>query len=385
MKNQLLLALATVLVLSACTSEAPKAPLSEQNLEFEIYDSLVVDYLGNVTLMDISPDGKTFLLIDQNTDSLLLADGDGQLIQTYMLAGEGPENYPKSRLGVGKFLNNDQFLIPTMGGLFVYDLKGRLNKRLEPDFAPQINVLMPYSEAHFLIGNRVYLHFPGRMNEEDLADMNFNQNATLLEVLDLETGKFEGQVNLPKESRFAQKDESINVIDFFPNLTAREDSIFIAFRNEPKLFGYQVNQLNSTPKTWDIPLEGFIENTSWEGPKDGSIDLRRFFFGSINDLYALNSGEFLINYQAGLSDEVAAEVMSVAGSDFNKIFKLGGEKNKGGYILFDLQNSSPIIKKPEVLGSINKVISRDEIWFSLDFANVEQDYTVIYKTRIISR
>jgi len=45
-------------------------PPFEQNLEFEIYDSLVIESTSkNLNLMDISPDGQTFSLMDQNTQN----------------------------------------------------------------------------------------------------------------------------------------------------------------------------------------------------------------------------------------------------------------------------------------------------------------------------
>ncbi|MFT7426720.1 MAG: hypothetical protein ACI9O5_002676, partial [Algoriphagus sp.] len=117
MKNQLLILAAIAVILFSCQSKESEiltTPLSEQILEFEIYDSLVVDYLGNVTLMDISPDEKSYLLVDQNTDTFLMTDKTGAILHKYKLMGEGPNNYNTSRMGVAKFLSDDSFLVPTL-------------------------------------------------------------------------------------------------------------------------------------------------------------------------------------------------------------------------------------------------------------------------------
>lgn len=67
--------------LIACSGEKEETtistPLEEQNLEFEIYDSLVVDYLGMLSMMDISPDGNSILMIDMNTDTIFVTGKSG--------------------------------------------------------------------------------------------------------------------------------------------------------------------------------------------------------------------------------------------------------------------------------------------------------------------
>jgi hypothetical protein len=99
----------------------------------------------------------------------------------------------------------------------------------------------------------------------------------------------------------------------------------------------------------------------------------------------MDENVFLISYLGGLSDEVANEIIAEGGSDFDKIFKMAGEKNQGGLVLFDGKNISPIIRKPENLGNINKFVSKEEIWFSLNFSKAENDYSIIYKTRLVQK
>jgi hypothetical protein len=67
------------------------------------------------------------------------------------------------------------------------------------------------------------------------------------------------------------------------------------------------------------------------------------------------------------------------------MFKAAEELNNGGMILFDGESISPIIEKPEILGFIYKVVSKEEIWFSLNFSKAENDYSVIYKTRLVQK
>jgi hypothetical protein len=59
--------------------------------------------------------------------------------------------------------------------------------------------------------------------------------------------------------------------------------------------------------------------------------------------------------------------------------------NTNGLVLFDGKSVSPIIQKPKGLGFVYEFISEEEIWFSPDYQEVEKDYVVIYKTRLVQK
>jgi hypothetical protein len=386
MKNQPLLFGFILLIGFACQTkepELPTNPLSEQNLEFEIYDSLVVDYLGNVNLMDISPDGKSYMLVDQNTDTFLMADKTGAILHTYKLLGEGPNNYNTGRTGVAKFLSDDSFLVPTLTGLFKYSLNGDLIQKYNPEFTGRANLLIPASESHFVKDNKVYLHLLGREGDLGQQGLEFQAKAKLVEVLDLNNGTYEGKIPFPKSSKFSSSTAEFGAIDFYPNLALGKNNLYVAFRNEPKIFTYSLNGIDLEPTVLPIPIENFVESNTDKVPENGGFNIRNFFLGTINTINYLGEGLFLINYLEGLSDDEANQVISEAATDFDKMFKAAEELNKGGLILFDGVSISPIIEKPKILGFIYKVVSKDEIWFSLNFSEAENDYSVIYKTRII--
>ena len=122
-----------------------------------------------------------------------------------------------------------------------------------------------------------------------------------------------------------------------------------------------------------------------ENSKENSFDIRDFFLGTINSIIALEDNLFLVDFLAGLSDEDYEEANSNAGGDINKIFDEGSKFNTQGKVLFDGTSISPLISKPEILGNLNKYISKDEIWFSLNFSEAENDYSVIYKTRLVEK
>ncbi|MEP1257694.1 hypothetical protein, partial [Algoriphagus sp.] len=308
--------------------------LSEQNFEFEIYDSLVVDYLGNLALMDISPDGNTFLLNDTNTDTIFVANASGDILQQYLLKGEGPNNYAGNRTGIAKFSNNSEFIISTSRGIYRYNLEGKLQKSYKPDFKSSVSLIISNANNSVIRDNRVYTNLTGRYYEKyGYQGVEFQKNAKQLEVLDLETGLYSPLIPFPQASKFYNSEKSFPTLNYYLNLSATEDSLFINFRNEPKIYAYPFNGLDSMSSPTSvktIPFETFIEKEPKENREAGSYDYRDFFLGTINRFIAIEDGLFLVDFVAGLSDDDYKEATANADGDLNKIFDEGLKFNKVG-------------------------------------------------------
>ncbi|WP_075350574.1 hypothetical protein [Algoriphagus marinus] len=389
MKNQLLLLAALAATIFSCQSkesETPTTPLSEQKLEFEIYDSLVVDYLGNLVLMDISPNGNKFLLIDQNTDTILVSNSEGTILFKYKKEGEGPDNYSGSRWGNARFLNESDYLLPTFSGFFHFELDGTLLKKYQLDFTPHAVLTIPNNDNFILKDKKIYSNLSGRgVDEFGTSGLDYQKKAFQMEILDLETGKFASAIRFPKSSKYSSTEKSYSDLEFYRSLTSTEDSLFLSFRNEPKIFGYSFSNLNIEPSSKPIPFPNFIQKEPTDkNPKEG-FSLNDLFLGTINQMISISDQVFLIDYLQGLTKDEFDDVLSRAGGDTKKIFELAEEINKGGWVLFDGKTISLPILKPELLGSFNKFISKEEIWFSLNFTEFEKDYSVMYKTKLIQK
>ncbi len=386
MRYQLSLSILILLFIFACSSkkEETQKPLTDQQLRFEIYDSLVVDYLGNLTLMDQSPDGKHFLLIDQNTDSILVADISGKILHQYFRTGEGPEMIKGNRIGIGKFLENDRYIIPGSQGLFVYSLQGELLKSFTPDFNGVSQLVIPSNQTHAVKNNLAYSLIKGRNADLNPEAPDYKTTAKVLESTDLSTGEFTPIIAIPPSSKFIEVANPFELIEFHPNFSIQGDSLYLTFRNEPKLFVYSLDNFDRPARVVPIPISEFIERKKDEKPAESGFNVRDFFLGTINSVIPAGSGQLLINYLTGLTGDQVKEAVAASGSDFNKIFEEAEKMNTSGTILFNGGEFSQPITKPSNLGNLNLSKSLDEIWFSPDFEKVENDYSVIYKTRLVS-
>lgn len=387
MKHQFLTLIFGLSLAFACSEKAEnqvEIPLAEQQLRFEIYDSLVVDYLGRLTLMDQSPDGKHFLLIDQNTDSIFVSDPSGKILHQYTRTGDGPEMIRGNRIGIGKFLGNDRFIIPGSQGLFVYSLQGELLKSFNPNFNGVSQLVIPSNQTHAVKNNLAFSLIKGRNVDLDPEAPDFKTTAKILESTDLSTGEFTPIISIPPSSKFSAIANPFELIEFHPSFSIQGDSLYLTFRNEPKLFVYSLDDFDSPARIVSIPIIDFIERSNDEKPAESGFNVRDFFLETINSVIPTGPEHLLINYLTGLTDEKVKGAIAASGSDFNKIFEEAEKMNSSGTILFNGKDFSQPITKPSNLGNINLSKSLDEIWFSPDFEEIENDYSVLYKTRIVS-
>jgi len=300
----LLFALSTL----ACTSEKEEnetsTSIAEKSFEFEIYDSLVIDYLGNLALMDISPDGKTFLLQDGNTSTFLIGNETGELLYQYKLRGEGPNEYSENPLGKAKFFNSEEFMIPTTGGIYHYDINGKFLKKYQLDFncAPQL--IVGSADNLMVHGNQIYTSIPGRGTDEyGPTGIEFQAKSQQVEILDLTTEKYSPAITFPTTSKFSSREKAYPGLSFFTNIGLSEDTLYLNFRNEPKIFAYSVSDLGNLASTKIIPFPSFLEKVPKDDQVSGSFEIKDIFVGTINRIIPIQNNFFLVDYLSGLTDE----------------------------------------------------------------------------------
>ncbi|MDR7132198.1 hypothetical protein J2X69_004565 [Algoriphagus sp. 4150] len=337
--------------LIACSGEKEETktstPLTEQSLGFEIYDSLVVDYLGNLSLMDISPDGKSFLLRDQTTDSILVSDIEGEILYQYKLSGEGPNQYQSNLYGKSKFLTSNEFLIPTTAGVYRYNIQGQLQKKYTPDFTPRAQIIIGGADNLFIKGDRLFLNLPGRGSDDfGSQGIDYQKKSTHIEVLDLQTETYAPAIPFPITSKFSSKEKAYKFFSSYPAISIDSDSLYIAYRHEPKIFAYPLADLSTLASTKVIPFESFFENEPKSAQVDDNINISELYAGTINSLIAMGNQQFLVDYLAGLTSEEYEETVGKAGEDMNKQWEELGKINKGGLVIFNGKEiSSPITNR----------------------------------------
>jgi len=306
--------------------------------------------------MDISPDGENHLMIDQNTDTIFVTNPQGEIKHQYYRNGDDPEAIPGNRSGLGKFLDNQTILIPGSQGMASYELAGNLKEIFKPDFRGMANLVVPFNEVHEVVGEKVFFYLPGRYSDLGQQGLDFQKASKRLEVLDLNTREFSSVIPFPKSSKFSSETQEFGGLDFYPTFKILGDSLYMVYRNEPKIFTYHLSNLETPASVKTIPYPEFIERKTDSKPANGGFNFRDFFLGFNLSIFPTETGDFLLQYLSGLTDEEANEVTSAAGTDFDKMFEDAEKYNGGGFVLFDGSQLSPIIEKPEILGNLNNYV-----------------------------
>lgn len=388
MKNNFILPILSVLFIFACSSkqEEVQKPLAEQQFEFEIYDSLVVDYLGNLYLADISNDGETFLLIDHQKDSIFVTDQKGKIVSRFCKKGDGPGNYRDTRYNLPQFLNSDEILIPAWKGFYIYSKNGEFKRSYELGYFPTSSLINIYTDNLAILENQILFPWEGRIAEEFGVDgKKFQIETKRIEVLNLESGQFSPSLPFPKESKFKTGEKSFLNFNYKTGLSQFSDTIYVFFRNEPRIYAYHWSMLDAPSKIYQVPFDEFVEKAPIDADNFGSYEMKDIYVGSLNQIQPLGDNQFLINYARGVTDSEYDQIKTQAGGDNSKFFPELSKINSYGWLLFDGKSVSKLIENSPEIGNLGKFISEDEIWFTPNYSEFEKDYVVLYKTRLVSK
>jgi len=123
--------LVSLIVTSCGGSESNVESDSSDNLSFvaAIADSIVIDRLSVLTMEAVSPDGNHLLLIDEQTNEMVLTNTSGELVSSFNPFVEGP-NYMGDKSFGWTFYGNDQLVGYGYTHFVLFNDEGKRLKRL---------------------------------------------------------------------------------------------------------------------------------------------------------------------------------------------------------------------------------------------------------------
>uniref|UniRef100_UPI0025C4D15E hypothetical protein n=1 Tax=Cecembia sp. TaxID=1898110 RepID=UPI0025C4D15E len=120
-------------------------------------DSVQVDYLGMLNLMDVHPATGKLLLFNMQKSLFVMANLDGKVEREFSKQG-GPDNFGSFPLGAGKFTEDGRtFTIISNQGVYTYDLEGNLvlGGRHQVSQLPAFSGRMAADMEFFWIGDKI--------------------------------------------------------------------------------------------------------------------------------------------------------------------------------------------------------------------------------------
>ncbi|WP_373397540.1 hypothetical protein V8V91_23790 [Algoriphagus halophilus] len=126
-----------VFLLSAMLSCSEKATdtIETKNIpELVVVDSLVIDRLTKPSLVDVKTDHSEYLFYDWKTSEFLRISPNGEILESANLTGDGKNSMQAGYFVAARYGKDNELLIQTISGTYVYDLDFRLKEKWENNY-----------------------------------------------------------------------------------------------------------------------------------------------------------------------------------------------------------------------------------------------------------
>lgn len=287
----LLIAFSIILCLLSCgPKEGDSVEIQSVEPSLQIVDSIKVDFLGNLKVVDYHEAKGLWLAIDTYTYDLLLFDISGAIRHRI----NKPERGSETDYGVisgASFIGDDKLLISSyMYGLTLIDFDGLFLERIALPFRPAV-IPTRMDQAGIILNDGKWLvDIKGRFNP--LNEWRDKYPNPLLELFDPESGSFSPVIVLPEDSK--NRNFNYNWGNAFASLGER--ILFIA-QNDPTLFVYQrAGTELSFEKS--IPLQPI---SFFEAKREEVGDFAEDFVEGFVYRIFVNQGKVFVAYSTGIS------------------------------------------------------------------------------------
>jgi hypothetical protein len=269
--RQLLFLLTVSLAMLACKGNESE---SSGNVSFElsIIDSIRIDYLGMANLMDIHPESKRILLMSSQTREFVLADFNGNILQSFSKSGDMPDSYGIFPLGAGKFdPDGTSFTVISNQGVYTYSLDGKLligGKHQEnemPGFAGRASA----DQEFYWLKNKILTVGAGR-GVYPRNTPEFYNAYTSLAWFDTLERKVVSFLPLDENSLF-KNGKGHDIAHMIPRMTVSNDQIYVIQGIEPSIKIYASEPPYSLIRKIDFDVPDYFVN---EGEEMKSVDPR---------------------------------------------------------------------------------------------------------------
>lgn len=373
-----------IFVILGCNSSDRESQDYASNYSIEIVDSLQIDYLGDLWIIDYDSSSQRYLSWGNREREVLILNESGNITSTLNFPTEGPEAIPGWINPIG--INNDgiEFMIAP-SGFYRYDFEGnRVWSYKLPSVFFYLNGLK--GDPFYKLGEEIAFLRPekGELDwDEDWNDLFKSiYRSPILEILD--TVSHTSRFTMPFPPNSIYNDGNFHFWTF-PAVNKFGSEWILYFRNELKFWIYQEKE-GEVLFQKEVSLgvtDAILEKGVPFEKADEYNDLTAYDFpGSIQEIYRTED-KVLVIYHKGVPEDLARQFDRDSPEGRRKIELL----KKKRLAVFDLdfnllQKDTPV---PE--GLIFTTISTEngEILAlkHQDFFETEEDQVIYYKLKLV--
>lgn len=361
-----------ICVIFSCSEKRGQEQLSN-DFSLEIIDSIQVDYLGQVNAADFQK-GKG-LFFDRKTNTLLLFDSIGKILQQKTFPSEGPESV--SYIGGMRFQPSGKIVVTTLVGdiaLLREDLS--LERKIQMPFPTELRDMMGNARTFDFYENKILIFYPGR-NGKNPYLRDFWRENPLIEQVDLEAGKVKPMIRLSPESKHQS--------DFyyerpFPKVAIHGNLLYLHLDTESLITVYDLEKDGELLETLDFSPSKYVQ---WEGQKEqvGYVSGNFMSRARSHNVYALPQG-LIIHYDEGITQD---DFMNAGLKDKNNWYKIPDIQKEYLRIYEPELGWSNEIIVPPIISMIMNIEDLDKAFYAIrsdEYLGEEQEYVTLYKLRL---
>lgn len=377
------------------TKEQNTASAEPEDYEWVLQDSVKIDQVGRLQLMDVSPGQKKLLLFGSVTQKIMLTSGDGTILKNEQLNGDIKDSYGEDFIGIG-FLNDDLFYIIAYPGIIhVYNEDFEKVKKIDLGFSDVTAASgdWPFHDVWQKDGAASILTFKPGKGEKGLYDPATYQNEKPLKSIPVplnrqikittETGGakslYKDAIGWEPESIYRQNPDKFYYLatNPFVRVDNERQELYLCYPVDMNAYVYDLKNDFTLLRTVALDLEKWQEPLGLQPSERGSM--RSFHYKKINsvimgfNLTKEGPDSFIINYRTGLpvDEALPAFPMNASGSDAGRALM----KKYYEYRYKVYKNGKPVSTEFSGPRRINgKVMDLNTIYLKDKFPAVEEEY-----------
>ncbi|MCC5939673.1 MAG: hypothetical protein JJU34_20500 [Lunatimonas sp.] len=225
--------------LSSCSSDVARET-TDFSVRFDVVDSLVIDYLGELTLLNERSDGSEFLLYDFRASTYVRVSEDGTIHFTKKLEKDGKDNHGDVMVTAGYF-GDSTIAVFGMQGYYLYDLRFNLKEKKSFPFQVYTNSV---GGAHGIrqIGDFLFTsRYPEDLSADFFEKPDYLAEFPYLTLYDWRNDEIRSEQYIPVESKMIQRPGKYR--EPAPHALLQDEELLLLFYYSPEIYRYSLPSL----------------------------------------------------------------------------------------------------------------------------------------------